>query len=149
MIKKIVLTSLFSICITYIHAQDIGNATFYSNKLHGHRTADGGIYHKDSMTCAHKTYPFGTLLKVKDTHNAKEVIVKVTDRGPFGKRLIIDLSYRAAKELGIIRRGVAPVEVSIFEPIHASDKPLCDLQTCNILHLLDTHISYPLPFHKE
>ena len=76
-----------------------GKASYYANKFHGRRTSDGSIYHRDSMTCAHRTLPFGTILKVRNVKNGKEVIVKVNDRGPFCKGRIVDLSYAAAREL--------------------------------------------------
>lgn len=68
------------------------------------------------MTCAHKTYPFGSRLLVVNPVNNKFVVVKVTDRGPHARNRIIDLSYRAARELGIINAGIAKVEVSVFDP---------------------------------
>ena len=98
--------SLFS----YAQVQQ-GKATFYSKRATGARTANGERLHHDSLTCAHRTYPFGTMLKVTNLNNGKEVIVRVTDRGPFVKGRIIDLSWRAAKELGIIAQGVAMVKV--------------------------------------
>lgn len=88
-----------------------GKATFYAKGATGARTANGERLHHDSMTCAHRTYPFGTLLKVTNPKNGKEVIVRVNDRGPFVKGRIIDLSWGAAKALGIIAQGVAMVEV--------------------------------------
>ena len=88
-----------------------GKATFYSKRATGARTANGERLHHDSLTCAHRTYPFGTLLRVKNPANGKEVVVRVTDRGPFVRGRIIDLSWRAAKELGIIAAGVAMVEI--------------------------------------
>ena len=75
-------------------------------------TASGERLHRDSFTCAHRTLPFGTILKVRATNSDKEVYVKVTDRGPFARGRIIDLSYAAAKELGIISKGVVSVEIS-------------------------------------
>ena len=90
-------------------AQDLGNATYYSNRLHGRRVSDGSRYHKDSLTCAHKTYPFGSILKVRNPRNGSEVFVKVTDRGPFRRGAIVDLSLAAAKEIGIVQAGVAAV----------------------------------------
>ena len=100
------------------YSQQSGNASYYAHKFHGKRTSSGLLYHKDSLTCAHRTLPFGTLLEVKNPKNNKSVVVKVTDRGPFTKNRIIDLSYAAAKELGIIRNGIARVEVSewLFKP---------------------------------
>jgi rare lipoprotein A len=70
--------------------------------------------YNDSLVCAHKTHKFGTLLKVKNPVNGKEVVVKVIDRGPYAKGRIIDLSIRAARELGILSQGVAVVEVSVY-----------------------------------
>ena len=114
---------VFVVCVTHLLGQDVGNATFYHHKFQGNRTSDGGTYHKDSMTCAHKTYPLGALLLVKNPRNGKEVVVKVTDRGPFSRRLMIDLSYRAAQTLDIIRRGIAPVEVTPYQTILIPYKP--------------------------
>jgi len=70
------------------------------------------------MTCAHRTFPFGTLLRVKNLSNGKEVTVKVTDRGPFVRGRIIDLSWGAAKQLDILSRGVAMVEVEKVEQVN-------------------------------
>ena len=112
-IKHFLLTviSLFLFAGAEIMAQTVGDATYYGNKFHGRRTSDGSRYHKDSLTCAHRTLPFGTYLKVRNPKNGQEVVVKVTDRGPFRKGAIVDLSYAAAKEIGIVQAGVARVEV--------------------------------------
>lgn len=91
-----------------------GKATFYSKRSTGSRTASGERLHHDSLTCAHRTYPFGTLLKVTNLDNNKTVIVKVTDRGPFSRGRIIDLSWRAAKELDILSKGVCMVKVERY-----------------------------------
>lgn len=87
-------------------------ASYYSNRMHGRRMSDGTKYHKDSLTCAHRRYPLGTMLKVTNIKNGKSVVVKVTDR--CGRRRIIDLSYAAAKALGIITQGVAMVTVEKY-----------------------------------
>lgn len=89
-----------------------GNATYYGHKFHGRRTSDGSRYHRDSLTCAHRTLPFGTFVKVRNLKNNKEVVVKVTDRGPFRRGAIIDLSYAAAEEIGMVSSGVQPVEIA-------------------------------------
>ena len=86
-------------------------------------TASGERLHHDSLTCAHRTYPFGTLLKVTNPANGKEVIVRVTDRGPYVKGRIIDLSVRAARELGILAQGIAPVTVERYYPTVVPFKP--------------------------
>jgi len=110
--KIIQLTVFFLVMsITGVLAQTHGNASYYSHRLEGKHTSDGGKYHRDSLTCAHRTLPFGTLLKIRNPKNDKEVIVKVTDRGPHTKRFMIDLSYRAAKELGIVQHGFSHVEI--------------------------------------
>ena len=102
-----------TIGFTPLHAQDVqqGKASFYAQKFHGRMTASGERLHKDSLTCAHRYYPFGTLLRVYNPANGKSVLVRVIDRGPFVRGRIIDLSWRAAKELGIISQGVAMVTV--------------------------------------
>lgn len=79
--------------------------------------------HHDSLTCAHRTYPFGTMLKVTNPANGKSVIVRVTDRGPYVKGRIIDLSARAAREIGIIAQGIAPVIVERHHPAIIPFKP--------------------------
>ena len=93
-----------------------GRASYYHDALHGNKMSNGEKYHRDSMTCAHLKLPFGTMLKVKNIRNGKEVIVEVTDRGPYAKRYVLDLSRAAARELGIIGIGFAPVEISIHTP---------------------------------
>lgn len=116
---------LLATILTFIsipaEAQSVGHATYYGNRFHGRRTSDGSRYHKDSLTCAHRTLPFGTLLKVRNTKNGREVVVKVTDRGPFRKGGIVDLSMAAAKEIGMVAQGVARVEVT--EVGHAASAP--------------------------
>lgn len=106
------LLTLFA--ATGLSAQEttVGNASYYGNKFHGRRMSDGSRYHRDSLTCAHRTLPFGTMLKVRNAKNGNEVVVKVTDRGPFGHGRIIDLSYAAAKQIDMVAAGVARVEVT-------------------------------------
>lgn len=117
-IKTIVLTllAIFALAnletIAKTYETRSGNATYYGNKWHGRRTSSGSIYHKDSLTCAHRTLPFGTLLKVTNKHNGKEVIVKVTDRGPFRQNAVIDLSLAAAKSIDMLSAGIVPVEIA-------------------------------------
>lgn len=82
----------FSFFGNYSYGMQKVKASYYANKFHGRKTASGALYHKDSLTCAHKTLPFGTILKVRNPRNDKEVYVKVTDRGPFIKGRTIDLS---------------------------------------------------------
>ncbi|RHC77136.1 septal ring lytic transglycosylase RlpA family protein [Prevotella sp. AM34-19LB] len=88
-----------------------GKASYYSKRATGARSASGQRIHHDSLTCAHRYYPFGTMLKVTNLRNDKSVIVEVIDRGPFGRGRIIDLSWAAAKEIDMISQGVATVKV--------------------------------------
>ncbi|MDD2616117.1 MAG: septal ring lytic transglycosylase RlpA family protein [Candidatus Cloacimonadales bacterium] len=91
-------------------------ASYYAKYFHGRRTASGEIYDHYAMTCAHKTLPFDTKLIVTNPQNGESVEVRVNDRGPFPRGRDIDLSYAAAKEIGLILPGVAPVEVVIVHP---------------------------------
>lgn len=84
--------------------------------------SDGSRYHRDSLTCAHKRYPLGTMLKVTNIKNGKSVVVKVTDR--CGTRRIIDLSYAAAKQLDMVASGLAMVRVEKYmAPLGVPFKP--------------------------
>lgn len=111
-----ITTALFVFC-TNIQAQEEGIASYYGNKFHGRRTSSGEIYDKDGYSCAHRTLPFGTWLKVTCLKNGKSTMVKVIDRGPFGHGRIIDLSYAAARDIGIIRSGIAKVKVNVVNMI--------------------------------
>ncbi len=93
-------------------SQDRGNASYYSDKLHGRKMANGQKYDRNNFTCAHLKYPLGTMLKVRNLKNGKECVVKVTDRGPYSRKFIIDLSWAAAKYLGILGAGFMQVEIT-------------------------------------
>ena len=123
-LNKIVLTTLtLLISFTALAQTERGKASYYSKSWSGRKTANGERLHHDSLTCAHKTYPFGTLLKVTNPVNGLSVIVKVTDRGPYVKGRVVDLSVRAAKELGILAQGIAPVIVERYNPSIIPFKP--------------------------
>ena len=92
-----------------------GKASYYSKRATGARSASGQKIHHDSLTCAHRYYPFGTMLKVTNLRNDKSVIVKVIDRGPFGRGRIIDLSWAAAQKIDMIAQGVGTVKVERLE----------------------------------
>lgn len=114
MIYRIILIiTFFWLGHTFLPAQEKGMASYYSNRLHGRRMSDGTRYHRDSLICAHKSYELGTMLKVTNIRNGKSVIVRVADRC-HGRR-IIDLSYAAAEEIGIISSGVAMVKVEKYK----------------------------------
>lgn len=100
---------------TFLNAQtQKGKASYYSKRATGSRTASGERLHHDSLTCAHRSYPFGSMLRVTNLSNGKSVDVKVTDRGPYGRGRIIDLSYGAAREIGMLSQGVGLVEVKLL-----------------------------------
>jgi len=90
-----------------------GIASYYHDSLHGNKTASGQVYDKTRMSAAHKTLPLGSKVRVTDMRTGKAITVRVNDRGPFVKGRIIDLSRRAARELGMIQRGVAKVKMEV------------------------------------
>lgn len=91
--------------------EETGLASFYAHRFHGRRTASGVRYDMHAMTCAHPTAPFGARLKVTELESGRSVIVVVNDRGPFARGRVVDLSFAAAKRLGIVKRGLARVTV--------------------------------------
>jgi len=97
---------------------DRGIASWYGPGLHGRRTANGERFDQHALTAAHRSLPFGTVVRVRSLVNGRTVDVRINDRGPFLKRRIIDLSRAAAAALGLIdsRRGVKPVAISVLEP---------------------------------
>ena len=90
-----------------------GLASWYGEPYHGRRTASGEIYDMHEMTAAHRTLPFGTVVKVTRRDTGAEVKLRITDRGPFIKGRIIDLSFAGAKKIGLDIDGVAPVKVVV------------------------------------
>ena len=92
-----------------------GEATYYSDKLTGRKTASGERYDPGALTAAHRTLRFGTQVRVVRVDTGRAVIVRITDRGPFGKpSRIIDLSKAAARELDMLRAGVVRVRVEVL-----------------------------------
>lgn len=88
-----------------------GIASWYGKKFHGRKTSNGEIYDMYAMTAAHKTLPLGTFVRVANLENGRSVDVRVNDRGPFVRGRIIDLSYTAAKAIGMVGPGTAKVRV--------------------------------------
>lgn len=93
--------------------EQVGLASYYAEKFHGRRTASGERYDRQALTAAHPTLPFDTMVTVKNTRNNRSVTVRINDRGPHIKGRIIDLSYAAARQLGMIRNGVVRVRITI------------------------------------
>jgi len=91
-----------------------GIASYYADKFDGRTTASGDVFSQDKLTAAHRTLPFGSILKVTHLNNGKSVIVVVNDRGPYAGNRIIDLSKAAAERLGMLAEGIAKVRIEII-----------------------------------
>jgi rare lipoprotein A len=115
---------------------EFGKAGYYADALHGRRTASGEIYDKNELTCAHKTLPFGTAVRVTRLDNQKSVVVRVNDRGPFVEGYVVDISRRAAEEIGLLREGVTRVKVEVLE---SNDPPKTASNTDSNTKLLLAH----------
>jgi rare lipoprotein A len=92
-----------------------GMASWYGREFNGKKTASGERFDMNGLTAAHKTLPFGTIIKVKNFDNGKTVTVRVNDRGPYRGKRIVDLSYGAAKKLGMIKGGQTQVGIKIVK----------------------------------
>jgi rare lipoprotein A len=92
-----------------------GKASWYGPRFNGRRTASGERYNMHELTAAHKTLPFGTLVRVRSLVNGKEVDVRITDRGPFSRGRVIDLSRAAAEAIGMLGLGVKDVLLLVPE----------------------------------
>ena len=101
--------------VTTSGAYQIGQASYYGKKFHGRKTANGERFDMYAMTAAHRKLPFGTEVRVTNLVNGRSVVVRINDRGPFVRGRIIDLSYGAAKEIGLIQSGVAKVKLDIVK----------------------------------
>jgi rare lipoprotein A len=103
---------------------EIGLASWYGPPYAGRKGADGTVYDQNAMTAAHLTLPMGTMVRVTNLTNNESVVVKITDRGPFVRGRIIDLSLAAAKATGVYRAGVTKVKVEAFAaPVRANADP--------------------------
>ena len=91
-----------------------GEASYYAEKFHGKATASGEIFDMNALTAAHKTLPFGTVCRITNLENSRQVIIKINDRGPFIENRILDLSKGAARKLDAIKSGVIDVKIEIL-----------------------------------
>lgn len=138
--RRTAATAMLMACTLALAAQtQKGKASYYSKRSTGARTASGERLHHDSLTCAHRYYPFGTQLRVTNLSNDRSVVVRVTDRGPFGRGRIIDLSYAAAKAIGMLAAGVGRVKVEVVGnagvPFRSSDEmnlPRIDFEVAEV-----------------
>ncbi|MCU1715626.1 septal ring lytic transglycosylase RlpA family protein [Pseudomonas sp. 5P_3.1_Bac2] len=114
---RLVLLGLFSLLLSACAShgpfdyQDEGMASYYGARHHGNKTASGEPFNQYALTAAHRSLPFGSKVKVTNLGNGKSVVVRINDRGPHTRGRIIDLSYQAAKDLAMLRDGVARVRV--------------------------------------
>lgn len=92
-----------------------GMASYYGNELAGNRTASGERFNPGELTAAHRTLPFGSLVRVTNTSNGDSVIVRINDRGPFAHGRVIDVSHAAAREIGMHRSGTARVKLALLD----------------------------------
>lgn len=100
-----------------------GWASYYHDKFEGRKTSSGERFRQKKMTCAHRTLPFGTQLRVTNLTNNKTVVVTVNDRGPYSKGRIIDLTKAAAKKLDFIKQGHTKVEIEEIVPVDTATAP--------------------------
>ena len=97
--------------------RETGTASWYGADLHGKPTASGETFDMNGVSAAHRTLPLGTVIRVTNLDNYKTIDVRVSDRGPFVRSRIIELSYGAAKELEFVRQGTARVRIETLEPV--------------------------------
>lgn len=105
------LVTILSITRPY---DEVGIASWYGPGFHGKLTANGEVYDMYEISAAHKTLPFGTVVRVVDLETGRSVVVRINDRGPFVEGRIIDLSKGAAQKLGTIERGITEVGLRIL-----------------------------------
>lgn len=114
---SILILNLFFSVSLIAQQEEVGIASYYSDKFHGKPTASGELYNKNDMTGAHKTLPFGSIVKVTRMDNGKSVRVKITDRGPFISGRIVEISRAAAERIGLVKAGVAEVRLDIVKEL--------------------------------
>lgn len=107
----------YSFARRYMARPEVGIASWYGGIFNGRKAADGSIFSTYKFTAAHKTLPFGSVVRVTNTRNGKSCLVKITDRGPFVAGRVIDLSSAAAREIGILDSGVSQVKLEIVDRI--------------------------------
>jgi rare lipoprotein A len=100
--------------VPYASLYEEGVASYYGRQHHGRRTASGEIFDDRRLTAAHRTLPFGTRVRVINLDNGRRVVVTVTDRGPFRRARVIDVSSRAAGQLGFLTAGTARVRLEVL-----------------------------------
>jgi rare lipoprotein A len=158
-LKKVALFIL-PICVFFgAIGQDIiigqsfkGKCSYYGREFIGRKTSNGEVLREDSFTCAHRTLPFGTMLEVENPKTNKWVVVRVNDRGPFSRDRVLDLSYAAAKKIGMMQAGVFTVSAMIVgkngEVVFRRDPPIEDLIENALPNNLTEKVDIPLKNKK-
>lgn len=114
--KKVRVSVPGSVAVTIPADELEGLASYYAEPYHGRRTANGEIFDTyKAMTAAHRTLPFNTVVLVTNKNNGREIEVRINDRGPFVDGRVIDLSLVAAREIDMVRAGIAPVKLKILK----------------------------------
>jgi len=101
--------------VALTRSQTSGMASWYGPGFHGNESASGEVFNQNALTAAHRKLPFGTQVRVTNLNNGRSVIVRINDRGPFVRGRIIDLSAAAARALGMVQTGVAPVSLEVVD----------------------------------
>ncbi len=131
-LRTLVISLAFSIVLSgcgflptptsrYFNDDDLyGIASWYGNPYHGRKTANGETYDMHALTAAHRTLPFGSIVRVRRSDDGREVQVRINDRGPFFISRVIDLSREAARRIGMLRKGTTEVHI---EPLYIPREP--------------------------
>jgi rare lipoprotein A len=114
LLTAIALVGLVTILYVTRPYDEVGIASWYGPGFHGKQTANGEVYDMYGISAAHKSLPFGTVVKVVDLETGKSVVVRINDRGPFVEGRIIDLSKGAAEKLGTVEKGIVKVGLRIL-----------------------------------
>ena len=121
LINLILSFGMVLFCLNVSAQTETGKASFYHSKFEGHGTSNGEVFRQNKFTCAHKTLPFGTWLKVTCLKNNNVVYVRVNDRLPKSSKRSIDLSLTAAEKLNFVRSGITQVSMEV---VNSQDVPL-------------------------
>jgi rare lipoprotein A len=143
--NKYLLYILFLAISFSIHAQQKVTASYYSHRFHGLKTSSGEAFDNHEFTAAHRTLPFGTLVRVTNLSNDKSVVVRVNDRLAPRGRHTIDITYAAAKEIDMIRLGVASVSITVLDSAEIQRLPLTE----NLYYKLQPSNFFRLPVNKH
>ena len=133
--------------ISEIGKIQFGVASWYSNSFHGSKTASGEKYDKDDFTAAHRALPYGTIVKVTNIKNGRSVYVRINDRGPHKASRKIDMSYAAAKKIGMINDGIARVRLEVMDDefafkLYEQQEKLRRIESVRIYEYGNINVSY-------